>query len=110
MTEFLLELYSEEIPAGLQRPAAEHFAAEVGAKMFFHTPQRIALVCDLPDVQPDENIERKGPKVGAPEQAVSGILRSCGVASVDERWSAGVDDSCASSQLPVWCTQLVIGG
>ena len=84
MTEFLLELYSEEIPAGLQQPATEHFAKELNAKYYFFTPQRITLVADLPDVQPDENIERKGPKLGAPEQAVEGFLRSVGLASVDE--------------------------
>ena len=84
MTEFLLELYSEEIPAGLQQPATEHFAKAFNASMYFYTPQRITIVADLPDIQLDENIERKGPKVGAPEQAMQGFLRSVGVASVDE--------------------------
>ena len=44
-----------------------------GAKAFV-TPRRLALsVHGVPARQPDLKEERKGPKVGAPEQAIAGI-------------------------------------
>lgn len=84
MTELLLELYSEEIPAGMQEPAAKAFAEALGSEEYYFTPQRLVVVADMPDTQPDENIERKGPKIAAPEQAINGFMRSVGVDSVDE--------------------------
>jgi glycyl-tRNA synthetase beta chain len=91
MASFLLELFSEEIPARMQTQAAEHlahaFAAAVkeaglpvAAVKTFVTPRRLALACDgLPAAQPDVNIEKKGPKTGAPQAAIDGFLRSAGV-------------------------------
>ncbi len=38
----------------------------------------------LPERQPDREVEVKGPRVGAPEQAISGFLRSAGLASIDQ--------------------------
>lgn len=84
MAEFLLELYSEEIPAGMQRPAAEHFVKELGLEEFYFTPQRIVVTGDLPTEKEEIVEERRGPKIDAPEQAVQGFLRSCGYSSVDE--------------------------
>ena len=49
------------------------------------TPRRLALVVDgLPDRQPDLREERKGPKVGAPDKAIEGFLRSLGLDSLDQ--------------------------
>jgi glycyl-tRNA synthetase beta chain len=49
------------------------------------TPRRLALVVDgLPDKQPDVSEEKKGPRVGAPEQAVQGFLKATGLASLDQ--------------------------
>ena len=49
------------------------------------TPRRLALVVDgLPAQQPDTREERKGPRVGAPEQAIQGFLKSAGLASLDQ--------------------------
>lgn len=91
MAEFLLELLSEEIPARMQARAADdlraHFAKaleEAGLAFdrleSFATPRRLALVADgLPLRQPDRQEERKGPKVGAPEQAMQGFLKSSGL-------------------------------
>ncbi|WP_375598149.1 glycine--tRNA ligase subunit beta [Devosia sp. Naph2] len=96
MPELLLELFSEEIPARLQRRAAEDLKKAVtnalvdaglvyeGAKAFV-TPRRLALsVSGLPVRSPDTREEKKGPKVGAPQQAVDGFLRSAGLTSIDE--------------------------
>ena len=96
MPELLLELFSEEIPARFQRRAAEDLKKAVtnalvdvglvyeGAKAFV-TPRRLALsVSGLPIRSPDTREEKKGPKVGAPQQAVDGFLRSAGLSSIDQ--------------------------
>ncbi|MGV8832333.1 MAG: glycine--tRNA ligase subunit beta [Devosia sp.] len=95
MPELLLELFSEEIPARLQRRAADDLKKLVtnalvdaglvyeGAKAFV-TPRRLALtVTGLPARSPDTREEKKGPKVGAPQQAIDGFLRGAGLASID---------------------------
>jgi glycyl-tRNA synthetase beta chain len=96
MPELLLELFSEEIPARFQRRAAEDLKKAVtnglveagliyeGAKAFV-TPRRLALtVTGLPARSADTREEKKGPKVGAPQQAIDGFLRSAGLASIDQ--------------------------
>ncbi|MGD9542857.1 MAG: glycine--tRNA ligase subunit beta [Methylocystis sp.] len=51
----------------------------------YATPRRLALqVVGLPSRQPDLREERKGPRVGAPEAAVAGFLKSAGLASLDQ--------------------------
>lgn len=96
MAELLLELFSEEIPARMQARAAVDLKrlVEDGLKKAgldwskseaFVTPRRLALVVDgLPDKQPDVKDERKGPQVGAPEQALKGFLGSLGGMSIDD--------------------------
>lgn len=96
MAELLLELFSEEIPARMQRQAAEDLkrlvlqglkdaALEHGEARCYWTPRRLALVVEgLPTEQPDSREERKGPKVGAPEKAVEGFLKACGLDSLDQ--------------------------
>lgn len=96
MPDLLLELFSEEIPARMQRKAAEDLRRLVtdalvergflyeGAKSF-HGPRRIALhVAGLPAKGQDVREERKGPRVGAPEKAIEGFLKSAGLSSLDE--------------------------
>ena len=91
MPELLLELLCEEIPARMQAQAArdlERMARErladagllpTGLKTFAG-PRRLTLVAaGLPPAQPDRAEERKGPKVGAPDQAIAGFLRSTGL-------------------------------
>lgn len=96
MSELLLELFSEEIPARMQKRASEDLAKLVTEALkaagvestnarAFATPRRLTLVIDgLPDKTPDIKEERKGPKVGAPQQAIDGFLRASGLASIDE--------------------------
>jgi len=96
MAELLLELFSEEIPARMQTRAAADLKrlVEDGLKKAglewtkseaFVTPRRLALVIDgLPEKQPDVNDERKGPQVGAPEQALAGFMKSLGGMTLDD--------------------------
>lgn len=95
MPQFLLELFSEEIPARMQSGAARDLArlAREGLArddLAFETlgafagPRRLTLVVEgLPAAQADRTEERKGPRVGAPEAALNGFLRSAGVARDD---------------------------
>jgi glycyl-tRNA synthetase beta chain len=90
--QLLLELLSEEIPARMQPGAGrdlERMARErLGAAGLafervraFAGPRRLTLVVDgLPAAQGDRTEERKGPRVGAPEAALAGFLRSTGLA------------------------------
>jgi glycyl-tRNA synthetase beta chain len=92
MPQLLLELFSEEIPARMQPGAARDLermarerltAAELpfGRLRAFAGPRRLTLVVDdLPAAQGDRSEERKGPRVGAPETALAGFLRSTGLA------------------------------
>jgi glycyl-tRNA synthetase beta chain len=96
MAELLLELFSEEIPARMQARAAEDLQRLVTDKLkaaglsftsakSFVTPRRLALVVDgLPLAQPDVKEEKKGPRVGSPQQAVDGFLKSASLASLDQ--------------------------
>jgi len=96
MAELLLELFSEEIPARMQSRAAEDLkrlamdalkaAGLEFTKAESHvTPRRLVLVVDgLPTEQPDVTEEKKGPRVGAPDQAIQGFLKGAGLASLDQ--------------------------
>src|SRR5271167_3238268 len=107
MPQLLLELFSEEIPARMQQQAArdlERMArerlAEAGflpeALKTFAGPRRLTLIVEgLPPAQPDRSEERKGPRVGAPEAAIQGFLRSTGLSldqltQRDEVWYANI--------------------
>jgi glycyl-tRNA synthetase beta chain len=96
MPDLLLELLSEEIPARMQARAAEDLRKAVtdrlvdaglvydGAKAFV-TPRRLALaVQGVPVRQPDRREEKKGPRVGAPEQAIAGFLKAAGLKSLND--------------------------
>jgi glycyl-tRNA synthetase beta chain len=96
MPDLLLELFSEEIPARMQARAAEDLRRLVtgalrerglsheGAASFV-TPRRLALhISGLPARQPDTRDEKRGPRVGAPDAAVQGFLKSAGLKSLVE--------------------------
>ena len=62
-------------------------AAEIPAMNLrgFVTPRRLAIIADgIPAVQPDRTEERRGPRVGAPQAAIDGFLRSAGLASTGQ--------------------------
>ena len=96
MPDLLLELFSEEIPARMQRQAAEDLKRLVtnalvernllyeGAQSFV-TPRRLTLhVVGLPAAQAHSREERKGPRVGAPEAAIQGFLKSAGLQRIED--------------------------
>jgi glycyl-tRNA synthetase beta chain len=96
MPDLLLELFSEEIPARMQARAAEDLKTIVTGKLVdaglvyegaraFATPRRLALTIQgLPVRQPDLKEEKKGPRVGSPEKAIEGFLKSAGLASIKD--------------------------
>ena len=96
MPELLIEFFSEEIPARMQARAADDLKRLVTEKLAANgltfdmaeahsTPRRLALVIDgLPERTADVREEKKGPRVGSPEQAVAGFLKSAGLTSLDQ--------------------------
>jgi len=88
MAEFFLELFSEEIPAKLQRNLREKMLEEfqnffssksINSKKNFSlsTPNRMIIVFEGLDKQIKISSEEiRGPKTNAPEQALEGFLRS----------------------------------
>ena len=91
MTDFLLELLSEEIPARMQAKArvdlerlfTEQLAEaglKAGAITVYSTPRRLALIAkDLPERTEAVREEAKGPPEAAPDQAIEGFCRKNGV-------------------------------
>jgi glycyl-tRNA synthetase beta chain len=96
MPDLLLELYSEEIPARMQAVAQENLRKLVTGKLVdagltyegtkaFSTPRRLALtVQGMLARAPDFREEKKGPRVGAPDGAIQGFLKSAGLKSIGE--------------------------
>ena len=119
MAELLLDILSEEIPARMQGRAAEDLkrlvcdglgkaGLEFAKAEAFATPRRLALVVEgLPLRTPDLKEEKKGPRVGSPDQAIAGFLKGAGLASLDgcekrivgkaEFWFAVVDKKGAAT-------------
>ena len=95
MPDLLIELFSEEIPARMQGKAASDLQKLVTDGLVeasltyksaaaFSTPRRLTLsVEDLLAESKPVREERKGPKVGAPDQAIDGFLRGAGVTRDD---------------------------
>lgn len=96
MAELLLELFSEEIPARMQAKAEADLLAAVTGKLKeaglswkgafgVSGPRRLTVVVDGLDARSaDVREEKKGPKVGAPEQAIAGFLRGAGLKDISE--------------------------
>jgi glycyl-tRNA synthetase beta chain len=94
--ELLLELLSEEIPARMQRRALADLTKLIGDRLAaaaipaesldgYVTPRRLALIArGIPPRQPDRKEERRGPRLGAPQQAIEGFLRSAGLSSPEQ--------------------------
>ena len=91
MPDLLIELFSEEIPARMQKRAADDLKklvtdglVEAGltyaGAAALSTPRRLTLAIEgLIATSPDTREERKGPKVGAPDKAIEGFLRGAGL-------------------------------
>jgi len=83
MPEFFLELFSEEIPAGMQYDAANELARICGAVLAdlsieniktYSGPRRIALAANVSSEKPGSVVEARGPRDTAPEAALLGFL------------------------------------
>ena len=95
MTDLLIELFSEEIPARMQICAANDLKKLVTDGMVeagltyasaaaFSTPRRLTLTVEgMLDASPTTVEERKGPKADAPEKAIEGFLRGAGLTRDD---------------------------
>jgi glycyl-tRNA synthetase beta chain len=96
MSDLLLELFCEEIPARFQPGAAKNLKTAVtgaimeaglsyDSAMAFAGPRRLTLaVGGIPARSPDTKTERKGPRADAPQRAIEGFARAAGLASIDE--------------------------
>lgn len=96
MPQLFIEFFSEEIPARMQTRAADDLLRLLEGQLnaaglkgesakAFAGPRRLAVVIEgLPERTPDLTDERKGPRVGAPEQALAGFLKAAGLASIEE--------------------------
>ena len=95
MADLIIELLCEEIPARMQERARTDFEQHVSAGLknagitygtveSFVTPRRLAVcIQEMPLKQADVHEERRGPRVGSPDQAIKGFLRSVGFTSID---------------------------
>ncbi|MEK9798402.1 MAG: glycine--tRNA ligase subunit beta [Alphaproteobacteria bacterium] len=93
MADLLIELVSEEIPARMQNMAAQHFATAVRTALDdlgvwtndagidgLCGPRHLAVYASgIAVAQPDRVIEKRGPRVDAPEAAIAGFVASAGV-------------------------------
>ncbi|OJY27422.1 MAG: glycine--tRNA ligase subunit beta [Rhodobacterales bacterium 65-51] len=91
MSDLLIELFSEEIPARMQAAARENLKKLVTDGLVeagltyesagaFSTPRRLVLTVQglTPESKPVRE-ERKGPRTDAPQAALDGFLRSTGL-------------------------------
>lgn len=92
MTDFILEIFSEEIPARMQKNSAENFlkiAQEVFTKNNLNfdedsikvciSPRRLSLILKNLDEEQIQNAQKKiGPKLGSDPRAIEGFLKSTG--------------------------------
>ena len=88
MAELFVELFSEEIPAKLQIDARQKIKKTIEERLqkteikfnsskSFSTPQRLVFVIDgIPEKVEEKKKVLKGPKVGAPEVAIDGFIKS----------------------------------
>ena len=93
MADLLIELVGEEIPARMQKMAAEHFAGAVHAALErlgvwgdhatingLCGPRHLAIYASgIAVAQPDRVTEKRGPRVDAPEAAITGFVASTGL-------------------------------
>ena len=92
MAELFLELIVEEIPARMQAGAEMRLAKMLSEALAGHnlggdtpktlsSPRRLAVaIADVRTEQEAQNIEKRGPRVGANDKAIDGFAASLGVA------------------------------
>jgi glycyl-tRNA synthetase beta chain len=98
MADLLLEVFSEEIPARMQRQAADNLARLLGEALSplaptnartLYGPRRIAWLGQVAAEVPAAAVSERGPKLAAPEQALAGFLRKHGATKEDLREDGG---------------------
>lgn len=84
MSELFIELFSEEIPARMQRQATENLQRLLCDALgnlspqqikTFSTPRRIAIQLAIKNSIPAQEVQERGPRTTAPEKALEGFLR-----------------------------------
>ena len=95
MAELLFEIFCEEIPARMQQRAGADLSKAlvdglkkagltVEGEHCYTGPRRLVFTADIPLRSPDISEERKGPRVGSPEQALAGFLRGAGLSDISQ--------------------------
>lgn len=95
MAEFLFEIFCEEIPARMQKRAGDDLRKLLTAGFgkaglaidkahHWAGPRRLGFTADIPLKSPDISDERKGPRVGAPEQALAGFMKAAGLSDISQ--------------------------
>ena len=88
MSEFFLELFSEEMPANLQSSARESLKKDFiefftkekivldGNLITYSTPNRLIVLANINKEIVQEAVEIRGPSTNAPEIAINGFIKS----------------------------------
>ncbi len=98
MADFILEIFSEEIPATMQKIAQEnlfkiacdqlqrnHLKFDENQLNCFVGPCRIGfMLSNISPTQLSPSQKKIGPKVNSPEKAISGFVKSLGLDNVDQ--------------------------
>ena len=91
MAELFVEFFGEEIPARMQSRAEKHLSDTLAKALQDHQlggelkrswsgPRRLAIAFDhVTAEQSAQTLEKRGPRVGAPDQALNGFLSSAGI-------------------------------
>ncbi|AQS90067.1 glycine--tRNA ligase subunit beta [Gluconobacter albidus] len=92
MAELFIELFSEEIPSGMQARAANDLGSLLTKALdglnprdlrIFFGARRIAAVLSVDAEIPARSVSERGPRGGAPEKALEGFTRKHGVTPAD---------------------------
>lgn len=94
LVDFFVEIFSEEIPARMQKKAVCDFERIFLQELKFHgilynnaqtfiTPQRMVFKADITTQTKGIAEERRGPKTTAPDKALDGFLKSVGLQKHD---------------------------
>ncbi|MEC7090474.1 MAG: glycine--tRNA ligase subunit beta [Pseudomonadota bacterium] len=96
MSDFILELLSEEIPSRMQKQASEYLlrefrqqtegaGLEVGQIQSFYSTRRLTLIATNMKLQTAKmTVEKLGPRIDSPDDAINGFLRSNNIKSIDD--------------------------
>ena len=96
MSDFILELLSEEIPSRMQKQASEYLQREFKQKtedaglasgqiQSFYSMRRLTIiVTNMKSETTEMVIEKLGPRINSPDNAINGFLRSNNIKSIDD--------------------------